>query len=108
GSNIPFDSSNGMIMRLSDITNLHTLFQRSQRVTLGNKLLPHKTGKTSFVNSLHDSRVIQLLCFVNFVSAWYTSRMIMTYILVIFSDSSDDISFHNLHVVNIIKQFNTL
>src|SRR5690349_12631499 len=89
-----------------DITNVNALAQRSNFIGLGrNKLLRHKTLVSSFYNSCHDSRVVKFLSIVYFMAARNSSSVIVRNILLILFNGGNDVAFHNLHVIDIIQQF---
>jgi len=86
-----------------NIADLHTLFQRGKFIAaFRHKLLCYKAFKTSFEYSFHDGRVVQLLCFVYFITAGNTAGMVVGKIRVIFLDGADNVAFHDLHMINIV------
>lgn len=57
---------------------------------------------------LHDRRVVDFLLIIEVVSTWITSGMVMPKILVVVSDTSDNISLVDLHMVDVKKEFEIL
>src|SRR5437764_14794051 len=89
------------------ITHIKSLFESCNRVALRNELLSKVALVASFENSANDGWVVQLLPFVKLVTARVASRMIVRKIRVMLADGADDITLHDLHVVDVIEQFHT-
>ncbi len=65
-------------MNLSQIADSYCLAERCDLVFMGrNKFLGHVAFKAGFVDRFHDSRIVQLLGFINFMTARYTAGVVM-------------------------------
>jgi hypothetical protein len=64
--------------------------------------MPFESG---FDNRFHHRRVIQLLCVVNLMTARNTASVVVGNILMAVADGANDVAFHDLHVVDVVKQF---
>ena len=89
----------------SNITNPDTFLQRSYLIHLfWNKFLTNKTFITGFNDGFHYGRIIQFLSFIDFTATRRTASMDMREIFMILTDILNNVAFHNLHVIYIIKQ----
>ena len=87
------------------VANADTFFERSDFVRLfRHELLSDKTFIPDLQQHPHNGRIVKFLRFVDFGTSRITSRMEMGDIFVILADVVDDIAFHDLHVINIVKQ----
>ena len=75
----------------------------SQGEGLGNKFLSNISFKACSYNGFHYCRIKQLLCLVYLVSPWNPCGMVMSYEFMVFINRSYDITFINLHMINVIK-----
>ena len=64
--------------------------------------MPFKPG---IRNGSHDGRIVQLLIRSNFMTPWNTSGVVVAKILVIGADLFDNVSFLDLHVINVVEEF---
>ena len=72
--------------------------------------------ETGFDNGLHHRWIIEFLRVVDFVAARNTAGVIMGDIgaaasmifLFVTFDCADHVTFHDLHVINIVEQFESL
>src|SRR5438093_13572857 len=89
----------------SDITNLNTLFQRSDGIgAFRDKFLSDETLKTRRQNRFHYCRIIYLLALVDFAAARHASGMVMGDVLMVFTNRIHRIAFHDLHVEYVVEQ----
>ena len=77
-------------------------------MSLWDELLGNVALKPSFNDGLANGRVIEFLSVVDLVSARIAAGMIVAEILVALLDGSNDVAFHDLHVINIVEQFESL
>src|SRR5699024_1406423 len=78
---------------------------RSQFVSaFRHKLLCHKAFKARFMYRFHNSGIVQLLCFVDLITARHTAGMVVSEVGMVILYGTDNISFHDLHMVDIIEQ----
>lgn len=60
--------------------------------------------KTTLGNRFGNRRIVDLLRMVDLVTTRIAPGVVVTKVLVIALNRSDDVSLHNLHVVDVIKQ----
>ena len=77
-------------------------------MSLWDKLLGNVALKPSVNDGLANGRVIELLRVVNLVPTRVAASVIVSEILIALLDGSNDVTFHDLHVVNIVEQFESL
>lgn len=65
----------------------------------------HEALVSRIDDGLQDGWVVQLLRFIDFVAAWNTTGVIVGEIGGLFANRRDHIPFHDLHVVNVIEEF---
>src|SRR6185436_1580360 len=87
-----------------DVAELDSLFQRSQRVPFWNELLADKPFIAGGGNGFHHGGVVKLLSFVDLISAWVAAGMVVTDILMVLLDCANHVTFHDLHMINIVEE----
>ena len=65
--------------------------------------MSYKSFVTGFHYGIHYCRIIKFLSFIKFMSARYSARMNMANVLMIFCYCLNDITFHYLHMVYVVK-----
>src|SRR5581483_1217875 len=113
GRTLTFFKSSGcgkfFMQKDSDVADLHALLQRSDFVgALRNKFLGDKTLVAGVDDRLDHGGIINLLRLVDFGAAGHTAGMVMGDERMAGLDSSDEIAFHDLHVVDVVKQLEAL
>ena len=92
--------------RLSHVAAAHRLRQRNQRGGVDRQEL---LADVAFVagggDRFHDRRIVEFLAVVEFVAAGNAGRMVMADVFVELTDARDHVSFHDLHVIDIVEQF---
>ena len=63
------------------------------------------TVETGLSDRLGNGWIIDLLGMVDFVSTGVTSGVVVSEVLMVVLDRADDIPFHDLHVVDVIEEF---
>ncbi len=64
-----------------------------------------ETVETGLSDRLGNGWIIDLLGMVDFVSTGVASGVVVSEVLMVVLDRADDISLHDLHVVDVIEQF---
>jgi len=80
---------------------------RPARPAAWGKLLGHMAFVSRLQNRFHHCGVVNLLCFIDLIARDATG-VVMRNILVGALDGGDHVPFHNLHVIDIVKQFESL
>ena len=81
------------------------LNQGLHRVTGRSIFVGHVPVIVSFGNRSHNSRVVNLLVLVKLVTARDTGSMNVAYVFDVLTYCGNQVTFHNLHVVNVIEHF---
>ena len=89
---------------LLHVTEKHGFFQTRQRVPLRDELLRYVAFEAGIDNGFHHRRIVDLLRLVDLVPTGVTARMVVPNVLMILANGPDDVTFHDLHVVDIIQQ----
>jgi len=85
--------------------DLHTLFERGELVgALGDEFLAEVAGVTGFLDGFDDRGVVQLLRLVDLGAAGDAASVVVGEEFVIAADGGDDITLHDLHVVDVVEQ----
>ena len=61
-------------------------------------------AKTAIGDSLHDTVPLNFLMVIQFVATWNSAGVEVGDPLDVVSDSTDEVPFHDLHVVDVIQQ----
>ena len=80
--------------------------QALNRVTHGNEFLAEVPIKPRLTNGVHDGWVMDLLIFVDLMPARISGRVIVGEVLMVVTDRTDQVSFHDLHVIDVVEQLN--
>src|SRR5690625_7239517 len=72
------------------------------------KFLPYKSFITCFNNRLHDSRIMELLCIINLISARNTAGMIVRNVFMVVPVGLDDIHFYYPNEIVYVDQLNMI
>src|SRR5699024_2383945 len=98
------EKSGENLFRLLYITDFYPLPESGQFVSPGgNKLLSYISIIACLYYCLHDRRIVKFLCPINLIPPRNPTGMIMGYIRMILPNRRDDITFHDLHMINIIQ-----
>src|SRR5688500_11570473 len=87
---------------------LHRFRQSSPRVARGNEFLCYVTREARLGDGTRDRRIVELLRRVDLVSSRHAGGVIVTDVPAIVADRSDDIALHDLHVVDVVKELESL
>src|SRR5438445_11273504 len=87
-----------------DRTDLHALLQRGQRVPRRHEFMRHEAGEARIRDGSCNRVVIQLLCVIQLVTTRHAAGMEMSDVGGMLPDRSNDIAFHDLHVVDVVEQ----
>ena len=91
------------------IADLDALPERGDGIgPFRDEFLRHKTLEPSLDNSFHHGRVIDLLRLIDFAPAGHPARMVVGNVLMVLADDGDQVPFHNLHMVDVVEQFEVL
>ena len=55
-----------------------------------------------------DRGIEEFLGVVEFVASWVASGVVVAEVLMIVFDGADDVAFHDLHVVDVVEQFEVI
>ena len=97
-----------LLRRKTLYANPHRLVQRCHLVPQRHKLLPHVTLIAGVQDRLHDGRIIDFLGVVDFVATGIPRCVIMGDIRMNFLDPRDDVTLHDLDVINIEQNLHPL
>ena len=61
--------------------------------------------ETGLANGSDDGGVIEFLGMVDFVAAGVAAGVVVAEVLVKIADGADDVAFHDLHVVDVVEEF---
>jgi hypothetical protein len=76
--------------------------QGDQWVALGNELVGKITGVAGLFNCPENGRIVEFLVLVQIVATGIARRVIMTDVVLRRTNGADDVSFHDLHMVDVI------
>ena len=79
--------------------------QRRYRIAPRNKFMRDITGIIRLSNGIEDRRIIKLLGLVQIVPFRVASGVIKSDQVVTSANGTDDVTLHNLHMVDIIQEF---
>ena len=85
------------------VAEFHRLDQAFHGITGRNKLLAHEALVTNVQQLTHDGWVIDFLGIIEFFAPWIARGVHVTDDVLIFLDTPDHITVHDLHMVNIKK-----
>src|SRR5260370_34302718 len=91
----------------SDIAQIESLFQGRDGIAQREKLLAEIASVPGFQKSAHNGRIIDFLGFVNLMTSGIARSMIVCEIRMILTNRADKITFHNLHMIDVIEQLHT-
>src|SRR5262249_29639312 len=80
------------------------LFQRFQRIPCGHEFVRVVAGKLEIGDGPCDSPPVEFLRIVQFVPPRVAARMKVADPLDVLPDRPDDVSFHDLHVIDVVQQ----
>src|SRR5271165_6703824 len=79
--------------------------QRRYRIGLRNKFMGHITGIVRLSNRIQDCRIIEFLSLVQIVPSRVARGVIKSDEVVTRANGADDVTLHNLHMIDIIEKF---
>src|SRR5208282_135728 len=79
--------------------------QRRDRIGLRNKFMGYITGIVRLSNRIQDCRIIEFLSLVQIVSSRIAGGVIKSDEVVTRANGADDVTLHNLHMIDIIEKF---
>ena len=89
----------------SDGAEFDGLGQAGHRISGGEKLMCDVAVKSGIGDGFSNRWVVNFLGLVDLVAARIASGVVMAEILVVVLDGANDVSFHDLHVVDVVEQF---
>src|SRR6266853_2793506 len=90
-------------MRPLDVAGVGSLAKRGERVARGHKLVGDVAAIFGGGDAAHDSIPLHFLGAVELVAARNAASVEVTDPVDIFLDGPDQISFHDLHVVDVVE-----
>ena len=90
------------------VAKIHGFRQGGKRIALRNELMGHEPLVTHIHDGLRDCLVIQLLRLIDFISARITTGVKMADVLQVVLHRANHVAFHDLHVINVVQQFETV
>src|SRR5919199_6491908 len=87
-----------------DVAEVESSFERRDRVTLRNELLPDEAFIAGGGDGAYDRGIAKLLGLVKLVPARIAGSMVMANAVVMRANGADDVAFHDLHMINIVEQ----
>ena len=87
------------------IAKVGGFLQRSQRIARGNKFVRDVAFVACFGDAAHHAVPLYFLRAVQFVPAGHAAGVEVAHPLNIFLNGGDQIAFHDLHVINVVEQF---
>src|SRR6266498_3888972 len=91
-----------------DIAQRNRFTQRSKRVAGWHKLVRHIALKPCIRDSFTNSCPIQFLCRIKLMPARHSACMVMGNEFMVFTDVANNVAFHDLHMIDVIKQLHAL
>jgi hypothetical protein len=79
--------------------------QRRYRIGLRNKFMGYITGIVRLSNRIQDRRIIEFLGLIQIVPSRVAGGVIKPDQVVTSANGADDVTLHNLHVIDIIQKF---
>src|SRR5688572_5741538 len=76
--------------------------QRRARVFRRDEFLRYVAGEACLGDRARDRRIVELLRRVDLMTPRHAGSVIMADVLAVVADRSDDIPFHDLHVVDVV------
>ena len=80
------------------------VLQRFYRISHGNKFVSYVSIVAGIPDCGDDCRVVDFLSFVKIISTGIARRVIVGKVFMVVLDGADQIAFHDLHVIDIVKQ----
>src|ERR1700722_19270978 len=90
-----------------NITQIHRLPQRGQRVPRGHELVRHVALEAGRRDPTHHSIPLHFLRTVELMPAGNPTRVEVSKPLNVLLDGANQVSFHDLHVVDVVQQLDT-
>ena len=79
--------------------------QRRYRIGLRNKFMGYIAGIVRLSNRIQDRRIIEFLGLIQIVPSRVAGGVIKSDQVVTSANGADDVTLHNLHVIDIIQKF---
>ncbi len=70
---------------------------------LGHELVGYIPGVAGVDYGTHDRGIVQLLGLVDFVTPWIAARVVVSNVILVRSNRTDHIAFHDLRMVDVIE-----
>src|SRR5687768_14267975 len=96
------------VIARSDGAEFYRFRQRRARVLRRDEFLRDITLESGLGDRARDCRIVELLRGVYLVPSRHAGSVIVTDVLVIVADGANDIPFHDLHVVDVVQQLETI
>src|ERR1035437_6072394 len=95
-----------LVDNCSNVAEAYALAERGDFVgALGHEFLGDIPFEAGVKNGLHNPRVVQLLGVVNLAAPGHAAGVVVVEETVVFANGVADIPVHDLHVKNVIKDF---
>ena len=95
--------------RSTDVADGHALLERGDDIgTLGDELLRDVAFEAGLDDGLHHGRIMNLLGVVDLVAAGHAAGVVMSEVLVMFLNGGDEVALHDLHVIDVVEQLESL
>src|SRR3954451_6724970 len=98
----PSVTAHGVCLLLLDVADLEGLFERLDRVVGGREFVGEIAVEARRDDCAGDGGVVELLRVVDFVAAGDAGCVEVGQVFLIFLNGSDDVAFHDLHVVDVV------
>lgn len=73
-----------------------------------NKFMGYVSVKACVSDGLSDRWIIDFLGFIDLMTPWITASVVMPEVLMILLNRSNDIPFHDLHMVDVVEQLKVI
>ncbi len=90
--------------RASLATDLNRLSEGGNGFSCWDEFLPEIALETCLADCRYDGGVVELLVFIDLVPSWVASSVVVRDVLMVLLDGADDITFHDLHVIDVIEE----
>src|SRR5215510_11161555 len=87
-----------------DIAQCDSLAPRGERIARWHELVRYIALESRISDSFTNSCPVQFLACIKLMAARHATRVIKGYVFVILADGAYNVAFHDLHMIDVIKQ----
>lgn len=97
-----------MLGRLVNEAEVDGFFEAGDRVEFREKFVSEEAIEVGVGDGFGDGGVKEFLLVVEFVATGVTGGVVVTEVLMVIADGANDITLHDLHVVDIVEEFEVI